>query len=261
MNIEKYPLYNGKITLEFDTAKHIYSVNGKIVYGCTNIVGIINKPALMYWAVNQAIGNLAEALKPGVKYDEVQLKNMLEEAKKMHTKTKDAAADLGTMIHEWIEKYLKAGLSKQPLPKLPINLEMKTAIKGFLEWTKENKVKFISSERRIYSKKYKYAGTLDAEAMVNGKLAIVDFKTSNAFYPEYFLQATAYQQAREEEADKKYNGVYIVRFAKNKDTKQPLFEVKKSENFEGHLRVFLACLKIYQFQQANKKEQILNGIK
>lgn len=149
-------------------------------------------------------------------------------------------------------------------PKLPINPEMKTAIQGFLKWAKENKVKFIHSERKIYSKKHKYAGTLDAEAMVNGKLAIIDFKTANAFYPEYFLQIAAYQQARQEEEEKKYDGAYIVRFSKNKENGKPLFEVKKSENFEGCLRTFLACLQIYKWQMYNKGQEILlkvNGIK
>ena len=244
--IEKHQLYDKKITLEFDPVKHIYSINGKTIYGCTSIVGVINKPALMYWAVNQAIDNLAGILKPGVSYDEVQIKNMLEEAKKRHTKTKEAAADIGAMIHDWISKFLKAGMEKKPLPKLPVNPEMKTAIQGFLKWAKENKVKFIHSERKIYSKKHGYAGTLDAEAKVNGKLAIIDFKTSNAFYPEYFLQTVAYQQAREEEEGKKYDGAYIIRFSKNKDNGQPLFEVKRSDNFEGCLRTFLACLQIYK---------------
>lgn len=258
--IIKYPLYKGKIILGFDDSKHAYSVDGKPVWGVTSIVGVIAKPALMYWAVNQAINFLQDNLQAGKIYDEMQIKNLLTEAKSAHTKAKNGAADIGTMIHEWIEKFLKAGLERKPLPKKPLNKEMKNAIDGFLDWTKKNKVKFLASEQKIYSRKYKYAGTLDAEAMVNGKRAIVDFKTGSRLYPEYFLQSTAYLYARREETGEKYDGgVYTLRLSKeSKEQEIEAFEVRKSENLTENFRAFLGCLVLYRWQMENKRREILN---
>ena len=51
--VEKYPLYQGKVILEFDSQNHIYSVEGKQVYGVTNIIGVLAKPALIFWASNK----------------------------------------------------------------------------------------------------------------------------------------------------------------------------------------------------------------
>lgn len=254
--LEKFSLYKGKLILYFDDGSHIYQVNGKQVYGVTNIVRIIDKPALRYWAVNKAIEYIGANLKAGVSLDEIQIKNLLNEAKIAHTKSTTGAADLGSLIHEWIEKFLKAGLSKQPLPKKPINKEMKNAIEGFLDWSKQHKVKFISSERKIYSRKHKYAGTLDAEAVVDGKATIIDFKTGNALYPESFLQAAAYLSAREEE-DKTAceGGIKIIRLAKgDKEKAITPFEVKEVARKEipNLLKVFLACQKVYSWQMANK---------
>ena len=99
---KEYPLYNGKIKLQFDDGRHIYSVKGKTVYGVTSIIGVLDKPALKYWAVNMAIESLEANLKPGVSLDEIQIRTLLFNAKKAHTVRLDKSADMGTLIHNWI---------------------------------------------------------------------------------------------------------------------------------------------------------------
>lgn len=259
--IEQFSLYEGKTILTFDDKKHTYTVNNKIVYGTTSIVGIINKPQLMYWAVNQAVDFLRINLAPGKSYDEIELKGLLDDAKYQHSKSKNKAGDVGTMIHDWISEFLKAGMAKKPLPKKPVNPEMRNAVDSFLDWTKKHKVKFLSSERRIFSKKYNYAGTLDAEAKIDGKLYVVDFKTSNAIYPEYFLQTSAYQQARQEEGKKKYAGSFIIRLSK-KDKQKGIeaFEARESKDFKLNIKTFLACLDVYKWQMLQKKAEIINKL-
>lgn len=253
---ETYKLYEDKILLNFDTAKHLYTVEDKPVYGVTNIVGVLGKPALIYWAVNQTVSNLKAILKPGVAYDEVQISRMLEDAKKQHRDTAGAAADIGTMIHDWVSQWVEAQIKGTPYPEAPINKEMKSATDGFISWVKEHKVKFLLTEQKIYSAQFGYAGTLDAEAEVDGKLAIIDFKTSSAIYPEYLLQASAYLQARKEETGKEYDGVYIVRLSKSNGVIP--FEAKKAENIDELFIIFRACLAIYKWQMANKKAELLN---
>jgi hypothetical protein len=263
--IEKYQLYGGKITLCYDPETHIYSVNGKQVYGVTNIVGVLNKPGLLYWGVNKTIEYLQNNWLPGKVYDEVEIKNILEAAKKNHSQAKNVAADIGTMIHDWLSNYLKALLERKTPPKKPVNKEMKAAIDGFFRWAKDVKLKVISSERKVYHDKYKYAGTLDLEGIVNGKRTIIDIKTGNSIYPEYFLQASAYLRAIEKENGKQYNGgVVILRLSKKVEEKGQIivepFEAVKDERVDLHFKTFLACLQVYRWQMFLKKEAQLKKI-
>ena len=258
-------LYDGKVILNFDDKRHIYTVNDKVVYGVTSIIGVLNKPALMYWAVNQAVDFLGVNWIAGKEYDEVEIKTLLEDARKAHRVKKDKSADIGTMIHGWIEKYVKARIEKKPVPKRPINKEMQNAINGFFSWAKKNKVQLIACEQKIYSKKYRYAGTFDLEAKVNGKRTIIDFKTGKALYPEMFLQASAYLQAREEEKGEKYDGgIAMVRLAQeNKEKAITPFEVRSvgREEVQYLIKVFRCCLGIYVWKQNLKREEIVNNHK
>lgn len=139
---------------------------------------------------------------------------------------------------------------------------MKNAIDGFFKWAKENKLAIIRSEQKIYHNKWKYAGTLDLEGMVNGKRTVIDLKTGNALYPEAFLQASAYLKAREQETGKKYpGGVVILRLSKENPEKHiEAFEAKKDEDVETHFKCFLNCLQIYRWQMMMKKQQIINDL-
>ena len=41
----------------------------------------------------------------------------------------------------------------------------------------------------MYCDKYKYAGTVDAVAKINGRVCVIDFKTSKKIYKPYHLQS------------------------------------------------------------------------
>lgn len=256
--MEQYKLYGGKVVLNFDEKRHIYSVGKKKAWGTTSIIGVLDKPALLYWVANQTIGFIEKTLVPGKSLDELEIKWMLDEAKKAFRVRRDKAADIGTLVHEWLERYIKAGVNKEKLPALPTNKEMRHCLKGFFDWVKDNKVKFIASEQKIYSKKYNYAGTFDASAIVNGKRTIIDFKTGKGLYPEMKLQATAYLMAKEEEEKKTYpGGVILLRLSKeNKEKRIESFEaqqVQRKDLTNGLFDIFLACLKIYGWKQSLKK--------
>ena len=259
---ETYELYGGKVQLDYDSKFHIYSVAGKQVYGVTNIIGVLAKPALIFWASNMAAEYAQSNLQPGKALDEIQIKNLVEGIRTAHRIKKEMAADIGTIGHQWIANYIKARLEKKPLPKKPINEELKAGIEGFFKWAKENKIVLAKSEQKIYSKKYKFAGTYDLEALIGGKKTIIDFKFSNAIYDEYVLQASAYLKAREEELQKEYSGgVKILRLSKQKNDIAP-FEVRNinREEVDRYFRIFLYCLGIYRFQMENKKIAALNRI-
>lgn len=251
--MEKHSLYGGKVELIFDPVKHTYHANGKITYGVTSIKDVIAKPALMYWAVNVTVEQMRRDFKPGVAYDELQVEQFLGDAKMAHRKRSQEAASIGTLAHEWISDYVYALANKKPEPDLPINDKARSAVNAFLEFTKKHNITVTSSERKIYSVTSDYAGTLDAEGIVDGVKCVIDFKTSSGIYPEYFIQTAAYVKAREEETGESYGGALIVRI--DKETGE--FEAKavKRDDLERYYKAFEACLTIYRLQMELKDEE------
>jgi|TARA_R100001530_G_scaffold1410_2_gene2570 hypothetical protein len=197
------------VELQFYEKSHRFKANGEWVdLSVSAITGIVDKSRpLIYWATGLMRDNLIAILEENsdakIGHDDIIF------ASKLHAQFLKKAADKGTMVHNWIEKFLK-GLD----PELPEEREIKNGVLAFLKWMDKNDVKMLNSESHIYSKKHKYAGILDLEAEVNGKLAIVDFKTSNGLYPEMRLQVAGYQIAMEEMTGKEYEERWLIRFDK-----------------------------------------------
>src|SRR5574343_64799 len=233
----QYKLYNGEVLLEFDEDKHVYTLDGEQVDGVTGILSIIAKPALLYWAVNQSINYLERNIRPGVSYDEIQLKKLLYEAKGAHRMKSTEASDIGKIVHKWIEEWI-AGKD----PKMPINEEARRAITQFQSWVLDKNVKFLQSEKVIYSRKFNYAGTTDFIAQMNGKTILGDFKTSNGIWDEYWFQVAAYQHAfLEEFPDEEIHGNMIVRLGKD-----GTLEIKENYDYDKNIVAFLGAVALYR---------------
>lgn len=234
--VKKFKLYNGEVEMIFNDKGHRYLVNGEEKIGVTTALGIMNKPALIPWAVNETVGYLKNELKAGQAYDEFELNNLLENAKKAHRVRKQNAADFGTVAHKWIEKYIKG---ENPEP--PVNKTLKKAVEVFVKWVKDNNVKFIASEQPVYSKKYDYCGTVDFICEINGKRYIGDLKTSKGIYAEYHMQLAAYRYALEEEHQISYAGCLIVRIPKEEDD---VVEIAHINNYQHNAKAFLYALNL-----------------
>jgi len=253
-------LYNGEIELSSEPIKHLYFIGDKKVSSVTGILGCISKPALTWWSAEVASGHWIEFLTKGVysldkddrkkvirviegvwdvpSIDEITLQDNHTKARFAHYNAKKSAADIGTLGHKWCEQYIKG-----ENPITPVNPQLKAITDAFLEWMKNNKVEFLKSEIKIYSKKYNYAGTMDFEAMVNGKLVLGDIKTSGAIYPEMRMQTAAYRQTRQEETGQIYDHQLIIRLGKfPKEDGTPDFEVSEFNEFEKDIRGFIGAL-------------------
>lgn len=86
--------------------------------------------------------------------------------------TLDRAADRGTEVHDAIEFWLKFGM-------VDISQERRPYFDAFIKWWDGHSVKVIGSENRLYHKILLYGGTADLIAYVDGKLTLVDYKTTS----------------------------------------------------------------------------------
>lgn len=261
MAVETYRLYDGEVVLHYNPKSHAYSVNGKIAPGVTSIIQTIAKPALMYWAVSCALQHIASVWKPGSDFTADEIKAHLMTAKAAHQRISREAAGLGTRVHEWIRAYIIESINlRKPtfndyLPKLlplPEDTQVRKGCEAFLDWRKEHKVFFTETERKIYSRKYSYAGTLDAVATVNGTPAIIDFKTSSGIYNEMRFQLAAYRCAwNEEHDDGQATECWLVRL----DKKTGEVEAAKFDDYLVDLSAFLGALAVYRRQQQLETEK------
>ena len=202
----KYELYGGEVTLDFDEKKHVYSVDGVKIPSATGITGIIDKSGpLMWWGVGQCLDYIEENLPDFEAMDEVQTEQFFFDAHRAHLRASRTAASIGTMAHDWIHKYFKG-----ESPDTPKNEKLRTTIESFLEWEDKMELCAYETEFKVYSREHGYAGTCDYDGMVKSERCILDWKTGKAVYPEYALQDSAYQIAREEELNVEYDARWVV---------------------------------------------------
>jgi ATP-dependent exoDNAse (exonuclease V) beta subunit len=111
---------------------------------------------------------------------------------------------IGTAVHHYASNWFR--INKMHLPELPpdfdlsdFNAQMMTeyvaAIHNFLKFTSKYSIAPVESEIQVYHKKYKYAGTVDLIADVDGVSTIIDFKTSSRVRKNYEAQLVAYKRA------------------------------------------------------------------
>ena len=210
-NVIESTLYKKTVEIRFFPDTHIYMVDKKRKTGVTTIIGIIDKSRpLISWALGLAEDHLLELLQKGITEKDIYTASSLHEIRKQE------AADLGTEIHDWAERYIRHKLKEKgcEMPEMPERKEVQIGAMAFLDWEKEHKVKFISTERVVYSKKNDFIGTMDIEAIVDGDLVLVDLKSGNGLYNSVCLQTAAYVKADEEESGKEYVGRWAIRLSK-----------------------------------------------
>ena len=218
----------------------------------TSATGKLDKSrVLIGWAVKLCREYLYALLKRGKKIDETDVFDAAEQ----HKIRKQEAADIGTLVHSWVEEYIKG-----KKPKMPTDERVKNGVLGFLKWIDEHKVKFIASEVIVYSKKHNYAGIVDSVAVVDREMCVVDTKTSSGFYTDMRYQTAGYQCAWEEmnPKGKKIDLRLIVRFTKedNKNTgeKAGEFHVHRVEEYKKDLPAFLGLLAVAKREKELSKQ-------
>lgn len=265
-------LYKGKVKVEFYEASHRYMVsvkNGKNwsdperKSGVTTYTHVIDKSQpLLYWAADLCRTHLITIIEDGGK---IRVKDVEEASWKYRSRTEEAA-DLGKEVHALAEEYIKAKIEGRKEPIVNPAEHDDRVFRGylaFLDWVKQHKVKFIASEKPLYSLKHDYVGTADVIfTLASEKHKIEhmgDFKTGKyrevkkqvdgrwktvgvTAYPEHRFQVSAYQAADEEETGRKYGSKWIMYFSKE-DGSFTAFEIPADEH-KDDFSAFLGCIAI-----------------
>lgn len=213
-------MYNGRMEVKFlgpteeKPNRHMYFVEGKRKTGVTTFLGIKDKSAaLTSWVREETIKAALPMLDTGAAIDLISLVRCVYASED----TKQKAADLGSQVHDWIESYIKHRLGHKDhkrMPEMPEDPAVQTGAASFLAWEADHKVKFLWSEKVLYSKKHDYIGKGDFAAKVDGIVCLCDIKTGNGMYNSVRAQTAAYAMADTEESKTKYGGRWAIRIAK-----------------------------------------------
>jgi len=259
----KTKLYKGEVEMVFDSFKHTYMVTDpdnqvfdEKMPSATTVLGIIAKPQLIYWAANITADTIKEQLSAGVALDELQIDSIIETGRRAHTQRKKDAGSMGTLVHKWVEDYIKG-----EAPAQPVNKQLQISIAKFLGWVEKHQVKFVLSEQQVYSRKYGYTGTLDFICYIDGKMYIGDLKTTSGIYPEMLIQTSAYRYARTEEfPEEKYEGQIIVRVGKDNGDLE-IGVLTDTVWYKRMLADFLYALQLYKGMEQIKEFKVEKQIR
>ena len=140
------------------------------------------------------------------------------------------ASARGTRIHQYCEDYLRGNVFEADM----FDLEMFNSIKFWLDDI--NNIHAL--EDPLYSDFLQVAGTVDCIADFQGKLSVIDFKTSSKpkdrddIY-NYFMQTAAYAVAFEERTGIPIGRLVIIMAVDNDD---PRLFIEKRDNWIGGFR-------------------------
>lgn len=240
-----------------------YTINEQEFPSVTTILSVIGKPALIAWSakveremVTSASLGLYRDTHGTPKMSDLAYLNSLQTRlgkEKAHSKELAKAGDIGSQAHKLIEWNLRASLMQEAGPSPAVTDKATWAFMAWEDWKKSVNLKPVYIEQTVWSITYGFAGTMDLFAEVNGKLAVIDWKTGKAIYPEAYLQNAAYRHAlREMGHGDPVQGI-IVRLPKN--TEDPEFEAKLIEETEAELMdTFLHCFEMWKWSQKNEEK-------
>lgn len=186
---------------EWGKPSHIHTLDSRPLNGTSTVLQVLSKP-LTFWAAETSA---VECLEAGIRIPTIREEYLLacahpdkkkaidalqkkypifKKARFAHFADKDEKAEKGTDRHEILSRFCKGEKITDKEQKL---------IQSFINWSKDNVKRFISSEGHCYSEKAWVGGIFDLLFEdKEGKIAIMDFKSSKEVYFSQFLQCSAY---------------------------------------------------------------------
>jgi len=224
------------VELDFNEKKHYYTVGGEYAPSVTTILDSIAKPALVPWAANEGAKFFISHA-----HEDMKAEDMAKGIRGAYRTSSGQALNIGMEVHKWCEEAILWKLGKGETPLDPTRTESLNAVNAFRGWVRDNVVEWLTVEEKVYHRGHKFAGTVDATAIVNGDYCVIDFKTSGAIYSAYHLQCAAYAKAIEDMRGKEVDKAYVLRF----DKKTGEFEAGSSVEIMDNFIAFLGFLDGY----------------
>ena len=250
---------------QHDSSGHWYlhTPTGKLLSSVTSRLGILSKPHLAKWQIKVAINWLCVEDRWKRLQNEHWKEEMMTGAMLAPFDVRDDAGAVGTVAHNAIERYINEWIATGEKPLdirtlAPVGCDPRSvaSMRAVEAYFKKHEIEPIASELLVGDIKYS-AGTLDFLAIVDGKLTLIDFKTSNGIDPvSYSAQVAAYKYFFEQMTGVKIEKTKILHLSKDYDK----FTVLDVKNLPKAWKAFKQICGIYDWVYA-KGEKVISDIK
>lgn len=179
--IDKIKIFNDK-NFVFDEASHTYTYEKEKLTSVTTFIKNFSVPFDSdYWSNRKAKDRLAErrnTTRSNINDDDPELNDTIKEIVGEWDVKRDTACDMGTLTHKYIEERFTPGslITRDDFTDLE-TLRRIDKFEALYEKRLHTLIP-VAQELRIFSRKLKLAGTIDALFIKDGKLFIVDWKTN-----------------------------------------------------------------------------------
>lgn len=258
------PVYGGRATVNFIEQGHLYEIEipgmgltlrHPSVTTVLKGLGQLDNSGLYKWAAGLAAEHVLNVLAhqpPGTKLTAAARRQLVEGASTAWQRSRDTSGDIGTHVHAVIEATLRgdddpyaalAGLDGDDLTRAT------TALDKAQRFLDSHRIVTRGIERAFWSPTIGVVGTADLPAVVNGRLAITDWKISKWVGVAYKLQLSAYAAMFEEEFDEKIEDRRVVAFGANGE--DPKIKTWDRESFYTDAAAFSGCVEQWRWLIAN----------
>lgn len=220
----------------FDPNEHVHRLDGKVLYGTTTALSVIDKAGLTYWAAGlscqqfgwinskrdgngylipykdkekiearkkeveeaarEGLSNIIMNFTPCLAGDIKEWVQFLDKAYRAHKTNLDKTAHQGVDLHFAVESYIK---SKMTDGKIHLTTEQLEILFPFMTWCEKNVKKFIFSEVHCYSEALFCGGIVDLAYIDNeNRLILGDVKSAKDIYFSNLAQLGGYHLQLEE---------------------------------------------------------------
>ncbi len=219
-------MYGGEVRVRFDEAQHRYLVQDKAegpgwfrAPSVTTILGrMLDKSKMLVpWSCNVAMQAFLDRVEADTAYSRKELDAIGHKLKNAHKAVLDNAGKTGSAVHRWVESYLAARAAGRGFPSPPVEPKVRSCCSAARKWIQEVDLRPMAIEKILYSRMYGFIGTTDltAAAVVNGRSAVCDWKSSSRLHTSYRLQLAAYALMWEEMTGERLDDRWLVRLDKN----------------------------------------------
>jgi hypothetical protein len=242
-----YTNTDNPIEIKFDKKEHKYyrvDADGNMILlmSGSQVGHIVDKSmALVPWACKMMAQKIFATVPKTVTKSGVEavimpyadFEKAIMAAKTAHKDRLEDAGNVGHATHDWIERYIQAlidgkkELAAQLLSCLPLDERAANGCRAMLDWAQHHNVRFLETEKKIFSRDLDVSGTLDGKALTDSckdlkccpeafqdRLSLIDWKTSNHLYLEYIMQVGFYWQAELEEHGTVFDDAWVIRLGK-----------------------------------------------
>lgn len=206
---EAFDYFYASNKIDYDGRHHKYTLDGITCAGVSSVSEYRPAPFLKFWAAKMVVEHLQDKREAIARMTQKEFEALLLEAKNTHTRKSKDALDIGTRAHDACEKIIK----NEPHE---ITDDIKNCVEQFKDFQSKHKVAWVCTEKIVCSPTHLVAGRLDSLAFVDGKLSLVDLKTSSRVSESYFLQCAGYSMCLADMGIKVDRRI-ILRLPKTKD--------------------------------------------